>query len=44
MTKTQIKNKLDELDFWLINNPHHPDYQKVLNDKKELDIKYNTKK
>lgn len=43
MTQTQIKNKITELDFWLTNNPHHTDYGKVLQDKKELEFKLLTK-
>ena len=40
MTPQQIKNKIDELSFWLIHNPSHPDYQIVLKDKLSLERKH----
>lgn len=40
MTPQQIKNKIDELSFWLVHNPSHTDYPIVLKDKIELDRKY----
>ncbi len=36
-TKTQIENKIKELDFWLTHNPNHYDYVKVLNQKRDLE-------
>lgn len=36
-TKTEMLNKLDDLTFWLANNPNHPDYSKVMRDKHELE-------
>lgn len=36
MTPRQIINKIDDLEFWLINNPDHPNYQTVLKDKLSL--------
>lgn len=26
MSETQLKNKIEDLDFWLRHNPRHPDY------------------
>lgn len=39
MSEQQVRNKIVELDFWLTNNPHHPNYNLVLNDKKALELK-----
>lgn len=26
MSNNQLKNKIEDLDFWLKHNPKHPDY------------------
>lgn len=26
MSSVQIKNQIEDLDFWLRHNPNHPDY------------------
>ena len=39
MTPRQIENKINELDFWLIHNPTHPDYTTLLKDKRKLEQK-----
>lgn len=31
MTARQLENKVDELQFWVDNNPNHPDHQQKLN-------------
>lgn len=42
MTPRQIKNKIDNLDFWLRHNKAHPDYNKVKQQKHNLITKLNT--
>ncbi len=36
-TKQQLINKIADLDFWLKANHSHADYQKILQDKKDLE-------
>ncbi|HMQ45727.1 MAG TPA: hypothetical protein PKC63_15410 [Mariniflexile sp.] len=31
MTARQLENKIEELQFWVDNNPKHPNYQQQLN-------------
>ena len=31
MTARQLENKIEDLQFWVDNNPKHPGYQKNLN-------------
>jgi len=38
MTIPQIKNKIENLEYWLTNNPAHPQIHNVLNDKKALEL------
>lgn len=38
MTPQQMRNKIADLNEWLTNNPHHPNYNVVLNDKKCLEL------
>jgi hypothetical protein len=40
MTTTQLKNKIADLEFWLTNNPEHPNYNTVLKDKLKLESDY----
>lgn len=37
MSVQQMKNKISELEFWLTNNPDHPNQGMVLRDKRELE-------
>lgn len=39
MTKQQMKNKVSDLEWWLTNNPNHPNQGLVLRDKRELERK-----
>jgi len=38
MTLQQIKNKISELDYWLLNNPTHANRHLVANDKRVLEL------
>ena len=40
MTPRQLENKINDLNFWLINNPKHPNHSIVLKDKIELERKH----
>lgn len=37
MTKKQLKNKIEDLEYWLQHNQSHPDYQVILRDKIECE-------
>lgn len=37
MTPTELRNKVENLDWWLTHNHNHPDYNAILADKKELE-------
>ena len=39
MSKIQMLNKINDLKFWLDNNPHHFDFAKKLQQKKQLELK-----
>lgn len=32
MTRTQLKAKIDQLEYWLSHNPDHPDRSTVIKD------------
>ena len=31
MTANQLKNKINDLEYWVDNNPNHPDKQQNIN-------------
>jgi hypothetical protein len=37
MTATAIKNKIENLDFWLTHNPSHADFKTKETEKKNLE-------
>lgn len=41
MTSKQLENKIKDLDFWLDNNPNHPDRQQNLNKILHYEFKLN---
>ena len=38
MTPQEIKDKIENLEFWLTNHPEHPSRHLVLNDKRALEL------
>ena len=36
MTPQEIKDKIENLDYWLVNNQNSPEYIEVLQDKNNL--------
>jgi len=41
MTIQQIKDKIENLDYWLLKHPTHKDRHLVENDKKALQLQLN---
>jgi len=39
MTQKQLTNKIEALNFWLTANPEHPDYQMMLQQKRDFQLK-----